>query len=74
MSQEAALKFVTDMTWCGKAPDWYAQIRDKYKLEQKSERIQELSRVAAENGYGEFTEQEYDKAVEEVQAAVNRIR
>jgi hypothetical protein len=66
MSQEAAVKFVSIMTWCRKHPDWYAQIRERYTL---TEQLPELIRAAAENGYGEFTEQEYHKAVEEVQEA-----
>jgi hypothetical protein len=81
MSQDAALKFVHDMTWGGKRPDWYAQILKRYPEyragqmpELMPELNRELIRAAAENGYGEFTEQEYYEANKEVQEAVRRIR
>ncbi len=55
MSQEAANKFVWTMTWKTQ-PDWYKQLKEKGCT------TEELIRAAAENGYGEFTEQEYNEA------------
>jgi hypothetical protein len=37
-------------------PDWYKQLKEKGCT------TEELIRAAAENGYGEFTEQEYNEA------------
>lgn len=74
MSREAAYKFVRTMTF-GAQPDWYVQLVDWYNQhEGKSCTTEEIIRAAAENGYGEFTEQEYHEVVEEIQEAVRRIR
>ncbi len=55
MSQEAANKFVWTMTWKTQ-PDWYKQLKEKGCT------TEELIRAAAENGYGEFTEEEYNES------------
>jgi hypothetical protein len=67
MSEEAANKFVWTIVW-ETNPDWYK------KLEKNGYTTEELVRAAAENDYGEFTEEEYNESMERMQEAVRKIR
>ena len=48
-------------------PDWYKQLNEKGRT------TEELIRAAAENGYGEFTEEEYNESISRSQDLMRQV-